>query len=102
MGRSDILQLRVQRGVSAAQVHADGELDVASAEHLRAVLADAVHGARTLELDLSGVFFCDAGGAHGLTDAVSDAGRAGVGLSVRGVHGDVARVLGLLRVSLPA
>ncbi len=101
MEPSDILQLRILRGVSADEVHADGELDVASTVQLDEVLTRSVGEARSIDLDLSGLFFCDVPGVRLLADVAVAAAAAGVAFRVRGVQGDLARLLGLLRVELP-
>jgi anti-sigma B factor antagonist len=99
---SPILRVSVRRDPEADRVSADGELDIASSPQLADTLAGAVAEGRATDLDLSGLRFCDVPGVHLLRDAAASALRAGVPFRVSGVHGEVARLLGVLRVSLPA
>jgi anti-sigma B factor antagonist len=74
-----------------------GELDVATAPQLSALVNSAfASGARSLELDLSGVTFCDSAGLRVLADAAGQARRAGGTVIVRGSSPMVRRTLHLV------
>jgi anti-anti-sigma factor len=74
-----------------------GELDMATCELAAAVLESASRqtGAGGLTIDLSDLRFIDACGVTALVRTHNGAQAAGVRLRLCGVHGLVARVLGL-------
>ena len=76
-----------------------GELDVSNAHDLRhAVAAIELDGRRRVELDLSGLTFCDAGGITALLRAHRAVARAGGRLVIRGLSGEPRAVLQVTRV----
>ena len=76
------VQVVADRGGSWVAV--SGELDIATAERLRAAVGDALCGPEVgrLTLDLSGVRFIDAGGVHVLLDAATACSRQGIALRI--------------------
>jgi anti-anti-sigma factor len=90
--------VRVLRGAhSRLLVEVSGELDVATAEPLRAQLLPAAeHG--TVVLDMSGVTFCDSSGLRVLVEAEQLARRSGAAFRVAAPSAAVRRVLGLTKL----
>jgi len=77
-----------------AVVAATGQVDLATAPELAAVLAEAIEsGTPELVVDLRGVDFLDSAGIGVLVEAARTATAGHVAMSVHGAHGWVARVL---------
>jgi len=94
------VQLRVQttRTAGVATVRLAGEVDLATADLLRTVLAaQTTHAVqpRRIDVDLAQVTFMDAAGLGVLVQAQRHAGRAGAALVVCNAHGIVRRVFDL-------
>ena len=82
-------------------VRLSGELDMASYEQAAMVLESATRhmGPGELTIDLSDLTFIDASGVTALVRTHNWAQAAGVRIELRGIHGLVARVLGLCGVT---
>ena len=71
-----------------------GELDLATVPQLaQLVERELTAGCRALDLDLSGIVFCDARGLRGLTDAADRVRAAGGDFAVRGPCPPLRRML---------
>ena len=81
MGVYEPFDVDVQRSDDVAIVQPRGELDVATAETLRAAL-DRLNGARRLVLDLRGLSFIDSSGLRLLVEIHRHARREGLDLSL--------------------
>lgn len=89
------LIVRVVEDGGAIRVSVGGEIDLGCADMLHQVLAGclstAPHG---IDVDLTGVGFCDSSGLNALLRAREHARAVGVRLTVGAVSAPVARVLG--------
>ncbi|MGA5823735.1 STAS domain-containing protein [Kitasatospora sp. NPDC094028] len=88
----------VARWDGRATVTVTGEIDLATAPELEIRLKDCLsRGPDHVELDFSGVTFCDCAGVDVLERAHREARGAGIGLKVTGVRAPiVARVFDLV------
>jgi anti-anti-sigma factor len=87
-------------GAAAGSLAVSGELDIATAAHLRATVGDLMgQGVRHLELDLDRVTFLDSTGIGALLWAAHRLTSCGGDLSVVNVHGAAARTLELAGVA---
>lgn len=75
-----------------ATVFVTGEIDIATAPQLGAVLRRALFDAEELGVDVSGVAFFGVSGVNALASALATAERAGRRLHVRGAHGTTRRL----------
>ncbi|MEU8959039.1 STAS domain-containing protein [Streptomyces sp. NPDC048518] len=81
----------------AARVTLVGELDLDAAPYVRdAVAACLVKRPTSLDLDLTGVSFCDCAGLNSLLVARNAVLWAGVGLRIEGVGEQLSRLLALI------
>ena len=87
------LEVSTVRRNGTSTVRVEGELDIANAPVLDAVLAEAERGARELLLDLGGVSFVDSTGLRSLLLARRRASAAGRDLRLRNLPPGVERVL---------
>lgn len=81
------------------RVHVTGEIDLATAPHLRAALlavAETATPSTEIAVDLAGVRFIDAGGVGVLIRARSAARLAGAGFSVHNPQRIAARIIDIL------
>jgi anti-sigma B factor antagonist len=83
---------------SSRAVHLHGELDAATAEDLRGVLAPLVRSDGDVEIDLNDLTFMDSSGLNVLLRAAADLGDRGK-LRISGAAGNVLRLLGLSGVT---
>ncbi|MFJ9845317.1 STAS domain-containing protein [Kitasatospora sp. NPDC101155] len=83
------------QGPVAFTVRARGEIDLATAPHLRRKLARALVEHREVVLDLSEVTFMDCAGLGTLVQARNLADRTGARLVLHGIAHPVARLLRL-------
>jgi anti-anti-sigma factor len=91
------LSVTVQRGVRAATVRFDGELDIASDQQVARTLAVLLDEGHTVVLDLTDLRFCDIPGVRVLVEFSRAAAERGVEVAIRGATGQVARMLDLTR-----
>lgn len=70
-----------------------GELDIATAGHLKSVLCPLLAGGRPVVLDLAGVSFIDSSGLATLMAAVRAADADGGELAIRAASASVLRVI---------
>ncbi|WP_410645527.1 STAS domain-containing protein [Amycolatopsis sp. lyj-346] len=83
--------------VAGAVVTIEGELDVATAPHLRTAAAAVTLGeGGLLVVDLAGVTFCDSSGISALIAARNLAEAAGAGLALAAVPDRLRRTFGLI------
>ncbi len=73
-----------------------GDVDLASAEHLRGLLLPAIERGTTV-LDMTGVEFCDSSGLRVLMEADRKARAHGTSFRLAGPTAPVERLLGLTR-----
>jgi anti-sigma B factor antagonist len=86
-----------RHGVSVVVL--EGELDIASRDEFREVLADAEDGdGSQLVLDLGGLTFIDSSGLHVVAGAVDRAARQGRRLAIVRPGGLVSRVFEIARL----
>ncbi|MCU1678343.1 MAG: hypothetical protein JWM93_3101 [Frankiales bacterium] len=90
--RRGLLSLSLESGVTVVEVH--GDLDIATSEPLRAVLAQ-LRDSCDVVVDIRDVDFCDSSGVSVLAHAARDATLSGHDLSVRHAHPSVEHVLKL-------
>ncbi|MCF2529258.1 STAS domain-containing protein [Yinghuangia soli] len=94
--------------VTGALLTVQGEIDVDSAPQLRGCMTRCLlDGYSTIDVDLSGVTFCDSSGLHAFLDTSRDAARAGGHLRLHNLSPIVARLLtltgtGTILLGLPA
>ena len=91
------LKLELDRRGNAAVIYASGEIDLATAPELEAVLARAIRRSAMVRLDLSEVTFMDSSGIHALHDARARAGRHGCILTVQPLSTSAERTIALAR-----
>lgn len=83
-----------QRADGHLKVALSGEIDILSAPQLRVTLDEALsEGVRTVEVDLSGVEFCDCYGLGVLLEARRRASERGTVLRLAGVTSPLVRRL---------
>jgi anti-anti-sigma factor len=73
-----------------------GEIDIATAEDVRAMLEPHIARGGPVTVDLSEVTFMDGAGVHVLVDAAEALGDKGC-IVVHGAHGSAAKVLDITR-----
>lgn len=92
---TDCFKVSVAEGRDSTVVSAKGEIDLASAPLLTAILHRVSRLDAPVLLDLSAVEFMDTSGLHALEDASSGAERLGRRLTIGPVSGAVTRILDL-------
>lgn len=93
---SPVFECSLSRGSSdASQVKVAGELDLASAPQLTAMLRDALRDTRLVVLDLSDLTFLDSAGAHAIVNASIAARQDGRQLLVAHATDRIERVFAL-------
>jgi anti-sigma B factor antagonist len=92
------LDLSVARHRPNTVLELAGELDIATADLLTAMIKELIRiGHTTLVLDVSGLRFCDSTGLEALLQSHDEAWKAGGSLRLVGVHGVLERVLEIAR-----
>ncbi|MGW0660924.1 STAS domain-containing protein [Streptodolium elevatio] len=92
---------------TGALLTVQGEIDLDTEPQLRGSMTRCLHdGHRTIDVDLSGVTFCDSSGLHAFLDISRDAAKAGGHLRLHHPNPIVARLLtltgtGTLLLGLP-
>lgn len=90
------LSIKVVEDHGRMRVSADGEIDLGCAGTLSQVLAECLRTApQGVDVDLTGIGFCDSSGLNVLLRAREHARAVGVPLTVSAVSAPVARVLDL-------
>jgi anti-anti-sigma factor len=79
-------------------IHLHGELDAATVDDLRSVLAPVIRTDGDVEMDLSDLTFMDSSGLHVLLRAAADLGDRGT-LRISGATGNVCKLLDLSGVA---
>ena len=79
-------------------VSLDGEVDLENSPKARDVLLDAVKGAGTVLVDLSGVSYIDSSGVASLVEALQKAKKQGTRFALASVNPAALRVLKLARL----
>lgn len=93
------LQIRTDCRAGQTTVTLVGELDLDSAQQLRAALADCLaRRPQRLWIDLRALAFCDCAGLNVLLETRQSAVGLGTELFVRGSRGQVARLFAVLGV----
>ncbi len=89
------LSVTTEVGDDAVVVRVSGELDLATAPHLRERLAQAagVFVPPNVVVDVEELAFCDSTGLSVFTTALTGAEAAGGRLTLTGIRGQLARVL---------
>ncbi len=85
-----------EASVAATVVVAKGDVDLASADHLRTLLLPAIEQGTTV-LDLAGVEFCDSSGLRVLMEVDRKARANGASFRLAAPTAPVERLLGLTR-----
>jgi anti-anti-sigma factor len=93
------LRIGVQRAHGRALVMVCGELDVATAPRLHAVLRDCADRREDITVDLSNLRFIDCSGLRPLVDAEAGARRQGRSFTIGTASAPVHRVLDLTRLT---
>ena len=94
---ADPLAIHVDTGDGTTTIRLDGELDVHTAPALSSTMDEVLGSGNpgAVTLDASGLSFCDSSGIQVLVQAKDKATSAGGTFSLTGVHGSVAKVLGV-------
>jgi anti-sigma B factor antagonist len=88
------LSVSVQDYLPISVVTVSGELNVATAPHLRGILSALIDDERTtLVVDTSALEFCNLAGLEALLETRQDTERAGGALRLTGVHGPLKHIL---------
>jgi len=87
------VSVTMEGGDVVVAVH--GEVDLATAETLRAAIAEALAADGRVVFDLTGVTFLDSTGLAAIAGAFRARGRAPGALAVRGASGSVLRTLSI-------
>ncbi|MFE5946912.1 STAS domain-containing protein [Streptomyces sp. NPDC056480] len=78
-----------------------GELDIATAPHIRQALLDTVHRHEQVIIDLRRLGFCDCAGLSALITVQKTARAYGTALAIRNVSPQLARLLRCVPHALP-
>jgi len=88
-----LIEIEDLRAPTRRRVRVTGEIDLATAGLLRCAIHRAAADHRHVELDLSGVTFCDVVGATAIEQAQQQLQAHGCGLTLRGIDGPLRRLL---------
>ncbi|MCF2532852.1 STAS domain-containing protein [Yinghuangia soli] len=90
------LAIRPSSGIAGAPLIVEGEIDIASAVHLRSFLTGCLlDGHSVIDVDLGAVTFCDSSGLHVFLDIAKAAAEAGGCLRLHKPTPMVARLFAL-------